>query len=384
MFLCCLPSRFVIPVCHTTRKTEYNTTEQMTTPRKTTKKTTRLKRSKLENLCRHANGVYWVRAKVNRKSAERSLRTSDYNLAATLLPETLRELKGASEARNADTLAVAIQAEADREDPDLKPATRHYYQQIAKSIIDTLPPPIASKRLPQVTVGDLRAWLDIYAAKVGPDDSLSKGSGTDTQISYSPDEQAALIESSPFASSLNSFHKVFIKTAFLPAEDQIETVMEIAQKQFSGKIPLNFVGLYLLVLQPQFTAIRYRLARAVQPMGKKLADAFCWSDNQRGTLGEWRKAEILFKTNKLSLWPDRHSGRCVGIETGLQKRQWTKSALPCCICRYYTECCICRTNTACGSIILLRKQPGIPVKKSHPYKDTPNQTAHNAWQKQPQ
>lgn len=100
----------------------------MTTPRKTTKKTTtRLKRSKLENLFRHANGVYWVRAKVNGKSVERSLRTSDYNLAATLLSETLKELKGASEARNADSLAGAIQAEADRDDPDLKTSTRHYY-----------------------------------------------------------------------------------------------------------------------------------------------------------------------------------------------------------------------------------------------------------------
>lgn len=133
----------------------------MTTPRKTTKKTTRLKRSKLENLFRHASGVYWVRAKVNGKSVERSLRTADYNLAATLLPEILKELKDASEARNADSLSGAFQAEADRDDPDLKPSTRHYYQQIAKSIIDTLPAPIASKRLPQVTVGDLRAWRDI-------------------------------------------------------------------------------------------------------------------------------------------------------------------------------------------------------------------------------
>ncbi len=137
----------------------------MTTSRKTTKKTSRLKRSKLENLFRHANGVYWVRAKVNGKSVERSLRTSDYNLAATLLPETLKEMKGASEARNADFFAGAIQAEADRDDPDLKPATQHYYQQIAKSIIDTLPPHLAAKRVPQVTVGDLRAWRDIYAAK---------------------------------------------------------------------------------------------------------------------------------------------------------------------------------------------------------------------------
>jgi hypothetical protein len=75
---------FVTPICHTVPKTKHNTTEQITTPRKTTKKTTRLKRSKLENLFRHANGVYWVRAKVNGKSVERSLRTEDYNLAATM------------------------------------------------------------------------------------------------------------------------------------------------------------------------------------------------------------------------------------------------------------------------------------------------------------
>jgi hypothetical protein len=93
------------PFCHTLRETELNTTKQMTTLRKTNKKTTRLKRSKLENLFRHANGVYWCRTKVNGKSVVRSLRTSDYNLAATLPPETLKELKGASEARNADTLA---------------------------------------------------------------------------------------------------------------------------------------------------------------------------------------------------------------------------------------------------------------------------------------
>jgi hypothetical protein len=87
---------------------------------------TRLKRSKLEYLFRHANGVYWVRVKVNGKSKERSLHTQDYNLAATLLAETVKELKGASEAHKAGSLAASLQAEADREDPDLKPATRHY------------------------------------------------------------------------------------------------------------------------------------------------------------------------------------------------------------------------------------------------------------------
>jgi len=53
----------------------------MTTTRKPT---IRLKRSKLENLFRHANGVYDTQFKVNGKSKERSLHTTDHKLAATL------------------------------------------------------------------------------------------------------------------------------------------------------------------------------------------------------------------------------------------------------------------------------------------------------------
>ncbi len=130
---------------------------------KTKRKSTRLKKSKLENLFRHENGTYYARVKVNGKSKERSLRTEDYNLAASLMPETLKELRGAAEEHRAGTLAEALDAEAHREDPDLKPATRHYYQQLAKSITLTLPEPIANKRLPQVTVADLRTWRDQHA-----------------------------------------------------------------------------------------------------------------------------------------------------------------------------------------------------------------------------
>jgi len=77
----------------------------MTTSRKTT---TRLKRTKLVNLFRHEDCVYYARVKVNGKSKERSLHTNDYNLAASLLPETLRELRGASEEHQASSLASAI------------------------------------------------------------------------------------------------------------------------------------------------------------------------------------------------------------------------------------------------------------------------------------
>jgi integrase len=129
------------------------------------KPATRLKKSKLENLYRHRNEMYYARVKLNGKSKERSLGTKDYNTAADLLPEILTEMRGASDEHKAGTLAQSIHAEAHRDDPDLKQSTQHYYQQIAKSITATMPRGTLGKPLPRVTVGDLRAWRDLYAKK---------------------------------------------------------------------------------------------------------------------------------------------------------------------------------------------------------------------------
>jgi integrase len=150
------------PTFHTLRGTIQNRTQLMATKRKTA---TRLKKSKLENLFRHRNGTYYARVKVNGKSKERSLRTDDYNLAAALLTEIVRELRGACNEHQAGTLAEAILAEANREDADMKESTRHYYQQVAKSIMSTMPRGSLDKPLPRVTAGELRAWRDLYAKK---------------------------------------------------------------------------------------------------------------------------------------------------------------------------------------------------------------------------
>lgn len=78
----------------------------MTTTRKTSKRPTRLCRSQLVDLFRHADGVYRVRIEVNGKTKERSLRTADDNVAATLLPETVTDLEGAGEEQEAGTLSA--------------------------------------------------------------------------------------------------------------------------------------------------------------------------------------------------------------------------------------------------------------------------------------
>lgn len=90
------------------------------------KSATRLKKSKLRNLYRHQNGMYYARVKVNGKSKERSLRTKEYHLAVILLPETINELRGACNEHQAGTLAEAINAEAYRDDADLEESTHNF------------------------------------------------------------------------------------------------------------------------------------------------------------------------------------------------------------------------------------------------------------------
>jgi hypothetical protein len=96
----------------------------------------RLKKSKLENLYRHANSLHYARVRVNGKAKERSLELKDYNTAADLLPEILTKMSGAPDEHKGDTLLQFIQ---------------HHYQHIGKRMTATMsrgtldqvrPPPV--------------------------------------------------------------------------------------------------------------------------------------------------------------------------------------------------------------------------------------------------
>ena len=157
----------------------------MATERKSAKTTPRLKRSKKSNLFVHRNGTYYARVQANGKGREKSLGTKDYNLAAELLDATVKELQGASQAHKAGSLAEAMQAEVDRNDPTIKPKTRLYYRETAKSILkvmqedeDLLKMGLAKKPLPRVSIGDLKKWQDVYASKV----SVSRHNGALTLL----------------------------------------------------------------------------------------------------------------------------------------------------------------------------------------------------------
>ena len=83
----------------------------------------RLKKSKLENLYRHANSLHYARVRANGKAKERSLELKDYNTAADLLPEILTKMSGAPDEHKGDTLLQFIQ---------------HHYQHIGKRMTATM------------------------------------------------------------------------------------------------------------------------------------------------------------------------------------------------------------------------------------------------------
>lgn len=122
-------------------------------------------KSKVSNMVRHRGGNYYAVAKVLGKVRRRSLETSDFNLAKERLPAVLEDLRG-TETTTTGTVRVALLREADRNDPTIKTSTRHYYQQVAASLLktaDSMPACPADLTLPKLSVAQLRTWFDRHA-----------------------------------------------------------------------------------------------------------------------------------------------------------------------------------------------------------------------------
>ena len=129
--------------------------------------TAQFSKSKVQCLVRHRGGNYYASAKVAGKVIRRSLDTDDYGTAKNRLPAVLAEMRGAKNATSAGTLGQAIHDEAHRDDPAIKPATRHYYRQISISLAKTaktLPVDPFGISIARVTLAELRGLMDRYAA----------------------------------------------------------------------------------------------------------------------------------------------------------------------------------------------------------------------------
>lgn len=128
-------------------------------------------KSKVSCLLRHRGGNYYASTKVSGKVIRRCLETDDFNTAKIRLPAVLEEIRGAKNASKADTLGASIHAEANREDPAIKPATRHYYRQLAVSLAKAgkaLPDDPLVRSIAKVTLAELRALMDHFGIEAAP------------------------------------------------------------------------------------------------------------------------------------------------------------------------------------------------------------------------
>ena len=128
-------------------------------------------KSKVPCLVRHRGGKYYASAKVAGKLVRRSLDTDDYNVAKNRLDGVLEQMRGAKNAAAADSFGAAVSAEAGREDPAIKLATRRYYVQVGVSLAKvavTLPGNPWTISLAKLTLAELRLLMDKYAATASP------------------------------------------------------------------------------------------------------------------------------------------------------------------------------------------------------------------------
>jgi integrase len=118
--------------------------------------------TRVQNLVRHKSGVYYARIRIGGKETWRSLRTSLLEVAKARLAQLTKETLGASRAPTKPghrmTMEEAIQKRLDIiATAELKPSTKHYYNQCADTLLKTWPD-IKSMPAARLTESDCTRW----------------------------------------------------------------------------------------------------------------------------------------------------------------------------------------------------------------------------------
>ncbi len=134
-------------------------------------------KTKIQCLVRNVHsGVYYARARVNGKLIWRTLETDRLSAAKVRLPKALiemgRESGKAFNNGNATTIetfrdAVRVHLGNVEMRVDIKPATKHYWRQIAAALLASWPD-LAERKITKVTETDAREWAASYQGQVSP------------------------------------------------------------------------------------------------------------------------------------------------------------------------------------------------------------------------
>ena len=141
---------------------------------KARKSTKTWQQTRKPNLLRHKSGRYYARAFASGKEVWQSLKTSHYSVAEAKLAEFLKEHRERVSNGNGEVSAKMTFGEARKihqqtqaDDVTIKPATRHYWNQIFVALLKSWPG-LADREIRRVSKTDCKEWARAFRKVASP------------------------------------------------------------------------------------------------------------------------------------------------------------------------------------------------------------------------
>jgi integrase len=141
---------------------------------KARKSTKTWQKTRKPNLLRHKSGNYYARAFNGGKEVWKSLKTSHYSVAEAKLAEFLKEHRervnngnGEVSAKMTFGKALKIHQQNLADDVTIKPATRHYWNQIFVALLKSWPG-LADREIRRITKTDCKEWARTFRKVASP------------------------------------------------------------------------------------------------------------------------------------------------------------------------------------------------------------------------
>jgi integrase len=138
------------------------------------KSTKTWQKTRKPNLLRHKSGRYYARAFAGGKEVWQSLKTSHYSVAQAKLAEFLKEHRervsngnGEGSAKMTFGEALKIHQQNLADNVTIKPATRHYWNQIFVALLKSWPG-LADREIRRITKTDCKEWARAFRKVASP------------------------------------------------------------------------------------------------------------------------------------------------------------------------------------------------------------------------
>src|SRR5215831_9035324 len=198
-------------------------------PQKSTKTWTKTLKP---NLLRHKSGRYYARAYASGKEVWQSLKTSHYSVAEARLAEFMKEHRervsnanGEVSAKMTFGEALKIHQQNQADDVTIKPATRHYWNQIFVALLKSWPG-LADTEIRRTTKTDCKKWARTFRKVASPTRYNNTISGL--RHVFDVAKEAGVIYSNP-AEHLERM-PVRAKQLTLPSSDEFSQIVDVVER----------------------------------------------------------------------------------------------------------------------------------------------------------